>query len=243
MSKSDLDTRATINITDEPEVIVDKIKKAVTDFTSDVTFNPERRPGVSNLVSMYSMVTGKTPEQICADSKTVNTGQFKLQVADAVIEHLKPIRIKIHKHLSKRMDLVHMLEKGAEKARLEACETMQEVKQKVGLGGQYVPASREIRAEMLKDNKINELPPSTLHIGPKLDAPTESTDVIKETIFKVAPSIDIKNKESSIILTKDSKDTKKDINKFSMAIAARPTLQDPDADAKKLVQEIKIIQS
>ncbi|KAM7357691.1 tryptophanyl-tRNA synthetase, mitochondrial [Cochliomyia hominivorax] len=134
MSKSDPDTKATISIRDEPDVIVEKIKKAVTDFTSDVTYDPLNRLGVSNLVAIHSLVSGSSIEQIIEEAKSLDTGRYKLRVAEAVVEHLKPIKAKIDTHLERKNDLIYMLERGAEKAREQAQETLEDVKQKMGLG-------------------------------------------------------------------------------------------------------------
>lgn len=158
MSKSDLDTRATINIRDAPEVIVEKIKKAVTDFTSDVTYDAESRPGVSNLIVIHSMVTGSSIDKIVEEATAIDTGRYKLRVAEAVVEHLKPIRLAIDDHLAKKNDLIHLLESGAERARQVAQENIVEIKEKMGLGiFRNIPLSIDMSGELvnapLKGNK------------------------------------------------------------------------------------------
>lgn len=75
MSKSDLDPKSCIMITDKPEVITSKVKKAITDFTSEVTFEPESRPGVTNLLTIHSMVSGKSIQQICEEAQNIDTGK------------------------------------------------------------------------------------------------------------------------------------------------------------------------
>lgn len=75
MSKSHTDPKSRLNILDEPNVLLEKVKKAVTDFTSEVTYDPERRPGVANLIDMHCLLTGKTPEEICKEAVSLNTGQ------------------------------------------------------------------------------------------------------------------------------------------------------------------------
>lgn len=136
MSKSDPEVKSCIYLTDEPDVIVEKIKKAVTDFTSEVTYDPENRMGVSNLVAIHSLVSnGKSPADICKEVQGIDTGKYKMIVAEAVVEHLKPIRTKINEYLKNPSELIYVLEDGREKARVVAEETMAEVKQKVGLGG------------------------------------------------------------------------------------------------------------
>lgn len=75
MSKSHIDSKSRLNILDEPDVLLEKIKKAITDFTSEVTYEPEERPGVTNLINIHSLLTGKTPEEICKEAIGLNTGQ------------------------------------------------------------------------------------------------------------------------------------------------------------------------
>lgn len=76
MSKSNADTKSRIEILDSPDVIVEKIKKAVTDCTSTVTYEPDTRLGVSNLIAIHSLCTGLTPEQICNEASTQDTGEY-----------------------------------------------------------------------------------------------------------------------------------------------------------------------
>lgn len=75
MSKSDPDPKSCIMITDTPDVITSKVKKAITDFTSEVTYEPENRAGVTNLLTIHSMVSGKSIQQICEDNKNIDTGK------------------------------------------------------------------------------------------------------------------------------------------------------------------------
>ncbi|XP_034655088.1 uncharacterized protein LOC117892898 [Drosophila subobscura] len=134
MSKSEANPKATINLCDAPELIMEKIKKAITDFTSDITYNPDSRPGVSNLVNIHAQVTGQTIQSVLDEAKTLDTAKYKERVADAVIEHLRPIRERVHEQLSNKNELIYMLEMGAEKARSQAQQTMRDVKQRLGLG-------------------------------------------------------------------------------------------------------------
>ena len=62
-------------LSDTPDVIVEKVKKAVTDFTSAVTFEPETRPGVTNLLTIHSMISGKNIEEICDEVRNIDTGR------------------------------------------------------------------------------------------------------------------------------------------------------------------------
>lgn len=134
MSKSDVDVKSTIMLTDTPEQILEKVKKALTDFISEVTYDPINRPGVANLITIHSLVSGLSTETICENMRGTDTGKYKLIVADAVIEHLNPIRLKLE-DLKKNPDyLWSTLEKGSRAASEIAEVTLQEVKNKVGLG-------------------------------------------------------------------------------------------------------------
>uniref|UniRef100_A0A1L8DFR2 Tryptophan--tRNA ligase, mitochondrial n=1 Tax=Nyssomyia neivai TaxID=330878 RepID=A0A1L8DFR2_9DIPT len=134
MSKSDTDSKSIIFLTDSPDTIGEKVRKAITDFTSAVTFEPEARPGVSNLITIHSLMDGRAPEEICAANTDVDTGKYKLRVAEAVIEHLNPIRMRIEDYSKHPEYLSQILEEGAEKAAQVAEKTLQDVKKKIGLG-------------------------------------------------------------------------------------------------------------
>lgn len=132
MSKSDPQTLATIFLTDTPDDIVFKIRRAVTDFTSEVTFDPVDRPGVANLVSIHAAVTGQTVEDVVRLATGLDTGMYKTVVAEAVVQKLEPIRHEIQRLKSDRSHLESVLAKGAEKARSLAAPVMQEVRKRVG---------------------------------------------------------------------------------------------------------------
>lgn len=152
MSKSDLSPKGTINLNDSPDQITEKIKKAVTDFTSDISYNPNARPGVSNLVNIHALVTGQSIESVVEEAKQLDTAQYKERVSEAVIEHLRPIRELINKHLSNRNELIYILEMGSEKARKVAQATMTEVKQRLGLGTVGVTPPGVVLAPQLQDH-------------------------------------------------------------------------------------------
>ena len=75
MSKSSTDIKSRLDLTDKPDVLLNKVKKAVTDFTSEVTYEPEKRPGVANLINIHSMLSGKSPEEICKEAANLDTGK------------------------------------------------------------------------------------------------------------------------------------------------------------------------
>nr|AAL47978.1 GH09538p [Drosophila melanogaster] len=152
MSKSEANPKATINLCDSPDLITQKIKKAVTDFTSDITYNPGKRAGVSNLVNIHAQVTGQSIKTVVNEAATLDTAKYKDRVAEAVVEHLRPIREQIHHHMTKRNEMIYLLEVGAEKARQQARQTLNDVKQRLGLG-----TSANI--------------PAAVHVAPLLPAP------------------------------------------------------------------------
>lgn len=76
MSKSCTNVKSRIDLMDNPDVMFNKVKKAVTDFTSEVTFDPINRPGVANLLNIHSMLTGKTTEEICKEAEGLDTGKY-----------------------------------------------------------------------------------------------------------------------------------------------------------------------
>lgn len=76
MSKSANTDKSKLNLTDSPDVMLSKIRKALTDCTSEVTYAPETRPGVSNLVAIHCAVTAKTPEEVCEEVSGLNTDMY-----------------------------------------------------------------------------------------------------------------------------------------------------------------------
>lgn len=133
MSKSDPDTKSCVLLTDTPEQVTEKVKKAITDFTSEVTFDPVERPGVANLITIHSLASGLSAEQICTEAAGIDTGKYKLRVAEALVAHLEPIRQKINDYSAHPEFLESVLIEGAEKAGMVAEATMVEVKDKIGL--------------------------------------------------------------------------------------------------------------
>ena len=133
MSKSDPDNKSCIYINDTSAVILEKCKKAVTDFTSTLSFDPIERQGVSNLISIHSAVTGLTPTEICKDCESLNTGKYKVHLANILIEHLTPIREYSEHLLNNKEHLESILRSGEDAARNIAQETMHDVSKVIGL--------------------------------------------------------------------------------------------------------------
>ncbi|KAL1436085.1 hypothetical protein MTO96_010834 [Rhipicephalus appendiculatus] len=113
MSKSSDDPRSYVALDDPPDAVRKKIKRAITDCTSKVTYEPESRPGVANLVTLHSLLTGLSPEEVCLQAEGLDTGQFKLVVADAAVSFLEPIQQRMREHLSDRARLAKPLAQTA----------------------------------------------------------------------------------------------------------------------------------
>lgn len=132
MSKSDENTNAFISILDEPNVIINKFKRAVTDSDKEVCYR-EGKDGINNLMTIYSVVTGRTMEQIEQEFEGKGYGDFKLAVGEAVAEELRPIRENFKKYSADKAYLEEMYRKGAQTAAAISSRTLTKVKKKVGL--------------------------------------------------------------------------------------------------------------
>lgn len=147
MSKSSDDPRSYVALDDPPEAVRKKIKRAITDCTSKVTYEPESRPGVANLVALHSLLTGLSPEEVCLQAEGLDTGQFKLVVADAAVSFLEPIQQRMWEHLSDRARLWSILEEGSRRARRIAVRTMDEVHRVSGMAPLHVKDSAKPLAQ------------------------------------------------------------------------------------------------
>ncbi len=125
MSKS-LDNA--IYIFDPPEIIMAKIKKAKTDSQSDIRYAPDSRPGISNLINIYSLIRGATPKAIEKEFMGKNYSQFKESLSQALIEYLAPYRKKYLQLLEDQATVKKALKEGTEAAQKEAQKTMAAVK-------------------------------------------------------------------------------------------------------------------
>ena len=134
MSKSDKDPNGTVYLLDRPEDIMRKFKKAITDSDTErcVRFDVESKPGVANLMSIYSACTGKTFAQIEAEFEGKGYGAFKPAVGEAVVETLRPIREETERLLKDKAYLESVYKAGAEKASYIANKTLRKVYKKVG---------------------------------------------------------------------------------------------------------------
>jgi len=117
---------------DKPEDIMRSFKRAVTDSDTNVRFNPEAKPGISNLMQIYSVCTGNDFTEIETEFEGKGYGDFKTQVGEAVVELLRPIREQTHKLLADKSYLESVLKNGAQKASYAANKTLRKVYKKIG---------------------------------------------------------------------------------------------------------------
>ena len=132
MSKSDTEDTY-IALLDDANVIRKKLRRAQTDCDMSVVFDPENKPGISNLMSIFSAVTGMSMEKISEQYDGKGYGVFKDAVADAVIAELTPIQERFKKISSDKAYLSEVMTKNAERANALAERTMLKVRRKVGL--------------------------------------------------------------------------------------------------------------
>ncbi|KAI8097049.1 tryptophanyl-tRNA synthetase [Halteromyces radiatus] len=134
MSKSDPAEASRINLFDTPETIRNKIGKAVTDGQREISFDVEKRPGVSNLINIYAAVASKSVEDALNDMQGIQSSQqLKQLVADAVITRIQPIQAEYVKLQADPAYVQQVLKDGAERAQVTADQTMEQVYKLVGL--------------------------------------------------------------------------------------------------------------
>ncbi len=132
MSKSDTNANATILLLDDTDTIIRKFKRAVTDSESEVRY-AEEKPGISNLMDIYSAVTGKTYEEIEKEFAGKGYGDFKLAVGETVADHLKPLQERYEQLMKDKAYIESMIKQNDEKAAYYANKTLRKVQKKVGL--------------------------------------------------------------------------------------------------------------
>jgi tryptophanyl-tRNA synthetase len=132
MSKSAESPAGLINLLDDPKQTAKRIKSAVTDAETEIRFDREAKPGVSNLLTIFSGVTGQTVEQLVEAYQGKMYGHLKTDLAEAVVGHLTPIRERANELLADPAELDRLLALGADKAREIAAATLSDVYAKVG---------------------------------------------------------------------------------------------------------------
>lgn len=133
MSKSAASLAGVIELLDTPEANIKKVKSAVTDTGREVTFDEEQKAGISNLLSIFAAITGRSIPSIEADYVGKGYGDFKKDVAEAVVDSLKPIREAALTYLKDEGALLEILRIGAQRADAVASQTLADVYQALGL--------------------------------------------------------------------------------------------------------------
>ncbi len=132
MSKSAENPNGSVFLNDDRDTVLRKFKRAVTDSDAQVKFDPENKPGVSNLLSIYSVFSEKSIAEAEADFAGKGYGEFKLAVGEVVADKLAPIQREQAKLLADRDYLNGVLKAGAEKAAFRARKTLSKVYKKIG---------------------------------------------------------------------------------------------------------------
>ena len=130
MSKS-AESTGVVDLLDDPDTIVRKFKRAVTDSDGEVRYDPVSKPGVSNLLEILAALRDEKPANIAA--QYTQYGPLKSDAADAIVEALRPIRERATELLADRGELAALLRKGADKARAVASATLDRAYDAVGL--------------------------------------------------------------------------------------------------------------
>ena len=131
MSKSDENLNASIYLMDSPDTIIRKFKRAVTDSDNQILYS-EDKPGIKNLIDIYSTATGKSIDDVVKEFDGKGYGDFKLAVGESVVSVLKPIQDKVAE-LSKNKDYIDgIIKTNGEKANYFANKTLRKVQKKVG---------------------------------------------------------------------------------------------------------------
>jgi tryptophanyl-tRNA synthetase len=136
MSKSASTPKGLINLLDEPKATAKKVKSAVTDTDTVIRFDPVDKPGVSNLLSITSTLTGRTVAELEAAYEGKMYGALKTDLAEIMVDFVTPFRSRTQEYLDDPETLDQILAKGAEKARAVAAETLAQAYDRVG----FLPA-------------------------------------------------------------------------------------------------------
>ncbi|QUL77950.1 MULTISPECIES: tryptophan--tRNA ligase [unclassified Brevibacterium] len=132
MSKSQPSPLGRIDILDDAKTLTKKIKSAVTDDGTEIAYDPEAKPGVSNLLTIYSSLTSRSIDEIVAEYQGKMYGHLKVDLAEVAVGTLNPVRERVLELLEDRAELQAILDRGAEKAGEIADATLREVYDKIG---------------------------------------------------------------------------------------------------------------
>jgi len=132
MSKSDISDGGCVLLLDKPEDVMRSFKRAVTDSETSIRYDPDNKPGVSNLIQIFSACTGSGYDEIEAEFAGQGYGAFKQLVGEAVVEMLRPIREEAQRLIADKAYLESVYKQGAQKASITANVTLRTVYEKIG---------------------------------------------------------------------------------------------------------------
>lgn len=132
MSKSDENLNASIYLMDDKDTIIRKFKRAVTDSEASIAYN-DTQLGIHNLIDIYSVCAGKTPDEVCKEFEGKGYGDFKLAVGEAVADVLVPIQEEMERLEKDKAYIDGIIKNNADKANYFAQKTLRKVQKKVGL--------------------------------------------------------------------------------------------------------------
>lgn len=131
MSKSDENPNGSIYLMDDPDTIIRKCKRAVTDSEAQILYRDEQ-PGVKNLIDIYSACTGKTPEDVVKEFEGKGYGDFKMAVGESVVSVLKPLQDEVERLNKDKAYIDGIIKENGEKAGYFANKTLRKVQKKIG---------------------------------------------------------------------------------------------------------------
>lgn len=131
MSKSDENPNASIYLMDDPDTIIRKCKRAVTDSEAQILYRDEQ-PGVKNLIDIYSACTNKSQQDVVKEFEGKGYGDFKMAVGEAVVSVLKPLQDEVARLEKDKAYIDSIIKNNAEKANYYAMKTLRKVQKKVG---------------------------------------------------------------------------------------------------------------
>ncbi|MCR4802133.1 MAG: tryptophan--tRNA ligase [Lachnospiraceae bacterium] len=132
MSKSDENVNASIYLLDDPDTIIRKFKRAVTDSDNEIRYS-EDKPGIRNLIDIYGAATGKSKEEIEKEFDGKGYGEFKLAVGESVVDILKPLQERMKELEADKSYIDSVIKANDEKAQYFSMKTLRKVQKKLGL--------------------------------------------------------------------------------------------------------------
>jgi tryptophanyl-tRNA synthetase len=132
MSKTGESPNGAIQLLEDPRIAAKRIKSAVTDAGTDIRFDQEEKPGISNLLTIYSSLTGKSVAELEAEYQGKMYGHLKVDLAEVVVDFVTPLRDRTNELMADPAELDRLLAQGAERAREIAAVTLGQVYERMG---------------------------------------------------------------------------------------------------------------